>query len=127
MLVELLKNEGLQFLAEFVRVFVLVNGRYSCDGDTNTKLVWSGYDSERLCPMLSKCKRSRSRMKTSETAGYVLHEHRESVMHALGAGRTMVSSPLLIRGESDEDEEMWVGEVLMLSRFVLKRIKRSME
>lgn len=39
--------------------------------------------------------------------------------HEFGAERMILSSFVLIRGVSDEEREVWVGEVLLLSRCIL--------
>lgn len=57
----------------------------------------------------------------------MLREKRLYVSHKLGAERRMVNSFELVSGESDEVEEIWVREVLMLFRRIVSESKEGAE
>lgn len=119
MLVELLRKEALQTLAEYVRECVLVEGRHVCDGDIRMQVVQLGTVNARFCHTLSDYERLPNRIKISKTGVYVLHEQRMYATHEFGAKRKTMNSFMLIRDESDYEKETWVREVLFLLRCVV--------
>lgn len=70
---------------------------------------------------------SQNRIKTSETKGCVWREQRVYGTHEFGARKRIVSSSLLIRGENDEEEDIWVGKVLLMYRSVVAQDEESDE
>lgn len=127
MVVELFRKLVLQFLKEYVRENLLVERRHINDGDTRMKFRRSGVVSGKCCPTLSDDDKLRSRNSFSETRNCVLREPKMYVTHAFSAGRKTVSSFLLIRSESDEEEVIWLEKVLLLFRCVVAADKESGE
>lgn len=127
MLAQLLRKRSLQSFAECWRECVLVEGRHVYDEDNCMKLLNSGCVNAELCPALIDYDRSRNKIKHSETRRQVLQEQIFNTIHAFGAMRKMINSFALIRSKSNEEKEIWVGEVLLLFRCVVEGDKKSKE
>lgn len=61
-----------------------------------------------------------SKIRCSRFTSCVLQEQRVCASHEFGAGRKIFSSFVLLRGRSDEEEEIWVAKVLLLTRCILE-------
>lgn len=65
-----------------------------------------GFASEGLCLILRDYNRPRKRNRVLETGDCVLHQQRVCGTHSPGAERKLMNSPVLVRDESDDKEEI---------------------
>lgn len=63
--------------------------------------------------------------KVCETGDCVLHEEKAYAAHAFVAKEKMMDFFVLTKSGDDEEEEMWVGKVLLLFCCVMERAERA--
>lgn len=119
-LVDLFKKDVLVSFAKCVREWICVGDAHVCDGDIGMVFVKSGFIKGGFCPSLNDYDRDLNMIKIPESRGCVLHEQRVYANHEFGAQKKLLNSFVLIRGESEGMEEVWVGKVLLLFRCVEK-------
>lgn len=73
-----------------------------------------------VCPTLSDYERFRNWAKILKTARYALHHQTVYAAWGFDVETRMMSSLVLIGGESDEEKKIWVRKVLSLSRYVVR-------
>lgn len=124
MLGQLFRNEALQFLAKCVRECFSVEGMQVYDGDSRMEFVTMGFSNGGFRPTFSDYDKSRNSITVFETEDCVLQKQRVYATHEFVAERMIMSSSVLTRGQSDEGKEIWVGKELLLSRCIVRGIKR---
>lgn len=67
---------------------------------------------------MNDCDSLQSRVTFPETDAYALQEQKMNAAHEFGSEKRMMNSVALIEGDSEEDEEVWLEEVLFLFRHV---------
>lgn len=110
MLAELFRKKAIQSIAECVRRCVLVERKHVCTGGIRMNFLKSRSVNGRLFPILSDYNSSRNRTKFSETEGCVLHKRRACPTQKLCVERKMTNIFVLMKSESDEQKETWVGK-----------------
>lgn len=116
----LFRKKALVSFLKCIKEWVFVEENSMGDGDIRATFVKSGFISEGIIACLKDYDRSRNMTRVPRKGRYVPHEQRVFANHEFGAANKVMNSFLLVRGESDGGEELWVGKVLLLLQCSLK-------
>lgn len=107
-------------IAKCIVEWVLVDRNQVRERDTRVIFVWSAMISERCCSALTDYDSAAYKIKITRTGDYEMNEWRVYDGREFRAERELISRSVVVRGEADKEEAIWVAKVLLSCRCFVK-------